>query len=205
MRTFFVLAMPRSGTAWLANFLTWGDAHCFHESSFGCESLGDLEHAFRRTERSVVGSCDTAAIMFYRPLQTRFPESKFLFIVRDKEEVRASLNKAGFETTGVDMMGDMLSEAIRDTNLHSAAVPFHSLFSQCGMREIWDWLEIPGAFPWQRFEMLREMNVQDHARRDPHTPRADLKIQDNMARFSRLMASVYPPKPAGYGPLVSQV
>lgn len=197
MRTFFILSLPRSGTAWLSNFLTWGETFCFHEVSFGCESLDDIETAFRRPECPVVGSADTAAILFYRALNQRFPGSKFLFVVRDREAVRKSLDASGFDSSGLEIMGRALSNAIRDTDLNGATIPFEGLFNQHGMRQVWEFLELPGPFPWRRFELLREMNVQDTARFRSDTPEAQQKIAMNMHRFSKLMASINPPATAG--------
>ena len=84
MKPFFILSLPRSGTAWLSNFLTWGDCFCYHELSYGCEALDDIEQAFRKTDAPIVGTADTAAVLFHDKLAERFPEAKFLFVIRDK-------------------------------------------------------------------------------------------------------------------------
>ena len=42
-RNFFVLGLPRSRTAWLANFLTYDGYFCFHEGIDGCRSIDDYK------------------------------------------------------------------------------------------------------------------------------------------------------------------
>lgn len=192
MKTFFIMGLPRSGTAWLSNFLTWGESFCFHEVTFGCASMDSIRQAFANVQQPIVGTVDTAAILFYKQLHKQFPESKFLFIVRDKAAVKRSLEEQGFDVDGLDLLGDALGHAIRDEEIDGATVPFESLFNQMGMRQVWDFLEMPGPFPWQRFELLREMNVQDTARFRPDTQEAEDKITMNMEMFGRLMTSLAP-------------
>ena len=192
MRTFFVLSLPRSGTAWLSNFLTWGNAHCFHEVSYGCESLDDIKKAFSNANMPVVGSADTATCMFADKLHEAFPGSKFLIVIRDKEAVRQSLQHNGFDDSGLDMLGRALSDAARNEELDGATIPFEALFTQTGMRQVWEFLEMQGPFPWQRLEMLRDMNIQDVARFQCTTPYAQQKISMNIHRFGQLIQSMYP-------------
>ena len=192
MKKFFVLSLPRSGTAWLANFLTWGDSFCYHEISQGCESLDDIESAFKKTDSPIVGSADTAAVVFFDKLVEKFPSAKFLFVVRSKADVAQAMQFNGFDPSGLDMIGNALADAIRREGIDSATIPFNSLFSQHGMREVWGYLGIPNPFPWRRFELLREMNMQDVTRAHSETPYAHAKISMNMHRFGSLVESMYP-------------
>ena len=42
MPPFVVFALPRSRSAWLARFLTWGDWMCGHDELRHCRSLDDV-------------------------------------------------------------------------------------------------------------------------------------------------------------------
>ena len=44
MSNFFVVGLPRSRTAWLANFLTYEDKFCFHEGINGCSTLKEYKN-----------------------------------------------------------------------------------------------------------------------------------------------------------------
>jgi len=81
---FFIYSTPRSGSAWLANFLTYGGSFCQHEP------LANGQMVF--TDHPVSGAVDTgASFIGYLP-----PEGVNVFhLYRDPGEVRRSLRSAG--------------------------------------------------------------------------------------------------------------
>lgn len=195
MRTYFVLGLPRSGLTWLSNFLTWGDSFCYHQLSYGCESLDHFEKAFKRAEVPVVGNAESACSLFYTQMAERFPDSKFLFIVRDYAAVEEALKAHGYDVTGLPDLGKAFSEACRDEKLDSFSTAYDSLFRSTGMREIWDFLELPQPFPWQRFELLREMHIQDVSQYWPNTVDTRTKAGEQWLRFGKLVHSIQPQEP----------
>ena len=192
MKNFFIFGLPSSGLAWLANFLTWEDSFCFHEATQGVESVEELKHVFTKTEAGMVGTADTTGLLVLSKLRTVFPDAKYLFIVRDPAEVKISLATVGFDESGVDQLGGYLSSAIGDLTLPSAAMRYEDIFSSSMMRQIWDFLEMPGDFPWRRFELLRSMDIEHEVRNNPTTPQATLLLHDSMAKFDRLLVNTFP-------------
>lgn len=190
MKTFFVMGLPRSGTAWLSNFLTWGDSFCLHEATCGCESLQDLEDAFIRTGCSNVGNADTASVILADALDERFPDSRFLFVVRNIDKVKYSLRTKGFDNSFVDSAAVVLSTAIREESLNSMAVSFESLFEQNTARAIWDFLRMPGDFPFRRFELLRGARIDSMNKFNPQTPLAREALRLQVKTFENLVKSV---------------
>jgi len=63
--SFLVLGLPRSRTAWLAKFLTYGDWYCGHEELRHMRSLDDVKAWFTQPN---TGSAETAAAPFWRLL-----------------------------------------------------------------------------------------------------------------------------------------
>ena len=157
---YFICALPRSGTAWLANFLTWQDSFCFHESLYGVESLDRLAEIFDATGARFTGGSDTALSPLIAAVYERFPHAKYVFVQRDVGEVTRSLSNIGISTTGVLEMAQMFWWGM--TNIPNAlVVNFDSLFLSTTMLEIWNHIGIDTPFPFKRFELLRNMHVED--------------------------------------------
>lgn len=94
-RNFFVLGLPRSRTAWLANCLTFGESFCFHDGLAGCMSVGEYKEKLQKPGYSLVGDSDSG--LLFLDLNYLFPDSPKLIIHRDLGECQASMQKAGFQ------------------------------------------------------------------------------------------------------------
>lgn len=82
---FLVLALPRSRTAWLARFLTYGNFICGHEELRHARSLQDVEAWFRQPD---IGSAETSAMQHWRLIP---PEVKLVIIRRPVLDVVTSV------------------------------------------------------------------------------------------------------------------
>ena len=134
MRRFFIYSTPRSGSAWLANFLTYGDSFCKHEP------LVDGRMVF--ADRPVSGAIDTgAAFIGYRP-----PEGTEIFhLSRDKVAVLSSLAR--------------LKTYKWDLSKYKTGFEYERLFDIGYLEDLWN--KVTGLqFDKERAEMLIEMNVQ---------------------------------------------
>ena len=87
MIDFIVVALPRSGTAWLANLLTTETTVCLHES-FLHFSLQELENMPEH-----IGIAETSAAFF--PKDVNNHPAKKLVVTRPIAEVNASAEKLG--------------------------------------------------------------------------------------------------------------
>ena len=99
---FFTVSLPRSGTAWLANYFTYGPSYCYHEPLADCSSLEDLYRKIDNTPRRVVGVADTLVPLFIPKIAKRYPNAKYIIIDRPEEDVKLSLYKAGYNTSGFE-------------------------------------------------------------------------------------------------------
>lgn len=134
MRKFFIYSTPRSGSAWLANFLTYGGSFCQHEPL----ADGVLEWPFY----PVCGAVDTgAAYVGFEP-----PEDVEIFwLYRDPSEVRYSLRRAGLSAY--------------DMSEYKRGFEYKYLFELNYLEEVWDQVtRLP--FDRLRAEILIEMNIQ---------------------------------------------
>lgn len=103
MTPFLVLGLPRSRTAWLARFLSYGDWICGHEELRHMRSMGDVKTWLFQP---CIGSCETAAAPFWRLI----PEgTRVVTVRRAPAEVVASL----MAIPGLDFNEAMLARVVR--------------------------------------------------------------------------------------------
>jgi hypothetical protein len=85
---FIVLGLPRSRTAWLSRFLTYGDHVCGHEELRHCRSLGDVEQWF---SQSCIGTSETSAAPFWRLFERFAPDARIVIVRRPVADVVESV------------------------------------------------------------------------------------------------------------------
>jgi hypothetical protein len=85
MKTFFVTGLPRSRTAWMATYLTWGKTFCFHDGFTGLDHPAKIHEKFdsmREKGFENVGNSDPANLYFIDTLIEQFPDAKWFLIER---------------------------------------------------------------------------------------------------------------------------
>jgi hypothetical protein len=155
------IAPPRSGTAWLSNFLTWGSSFFLHEAMFGVSDLTELEEKLNSLNKPIVGSVDTAAAFVAPALYKRFPDAKYILVVRQKNQVIQSQKTLGLnpDVTSIYRGLSWVYGNISPHQLH--VLDYRTMFSQIEMQKLWEFIEHPDEFPFQRMEMLRGLYVED--------------------------------------------
>ena len=88
MPPFIVFALPRSRTAWLSRFLTYGDWTCGHDETRHFRSTGDAQTWLTQF---CIGSAETAAAPFWRLIQRWQPDIRVVVVRRPAAEVVDSL------------------------------------------------------------------------------------------------------------------
>lgn len=85
---FVVFALPRSRTAWLARFLTYGPWQCGHDEVRHLRSLDDVTSWLAQPYS---GTVETAAAPFWRLLTALRPDARVVVVRRPVADVVASL------------------------------------------------------------------------------------------------------------------
>lgn len=99
MKTFFILGLPRSRTAWLTNLFTTENVHCFHDV-IGLLTFPELQALFKQPNKEHVGATGTLPFDF-EGLKKQFPNAPIVIIERPLNECYASILKAwGFLSAG---------------------------------------------------------------------------------------------------------
>lgn len=154
-RKFFILALPRSRTAWLANFLTYGPSFCFHEGLVGCQSISDLRRKMASIDSEVVGNSDCGNILLIDHIVKEFPNAKFVVIHRDLQDVEKSLFDIGLDCN--QYIHDAFS-AIKRLKIEA----MHVNYDDIGLREcraIWQWC-VGTEMNDDRYYLLNKLDIQ---------------------------------------------
>lgn len=85
---FLVLALPRSRTAWLARFLTYGDFHCAHEQARHVRTLEDVASWL---SQDWTGAAETSVARWWRLARRIRPDLRIVTVRRPVEQVVESL------------------------------------------------------------------------------------------------------------------
>lgn len=101
---FFILALPRSRTKWLSEFLTCRSVRCHHERIAQCQSIDELDTLGHD------GTADTVGLPLWRQLYARYPFARYVLVRRDPDAVDASLRRHGLYVD-VPALGRIMDDA----------------------------------------------------------------------------------------------
>ena len=145
-------------SAFLANYLTFGDCHCWHDGFDGCDSFEDFKIRMGQGNYRIIGNSDPACLFFWPKLRETYPDAKWVVIRRPLEDVMISASKAlAMRPSAVIDMNHRLERLI--SAIHpECVVDFDDLIPERVM-EIARYLGVD-AGPLKRAEQLCRMNVQ---------------------------------------------
>lgn len=110
---FFIHALPRSRTTWLARALTDGPAVCLHDALSLCWHVADLATL---ANAAILGNADTGSALWIDALMRAFPDARHVVIRRDPDEVCHALAQLGLDPSPVAAIDRALDrvEAVAD-------------------------------------------------------------------------------------------
>ena len=158
MTPFFIAGLPRSRTAWLANFLTTDESFCYHELTADCCDLAEMPDAFRRTGRRIVGDADTSLALLHEPIKKLFPGARWVVVERPAEAVAKSLR----DDLGIVIDPGLLNQLQENLEVikRDALVVSFDGFSVNTARFVWAYC-LPGIdFDEARWKLLDPLIVQ---------------------------------------------
>lgn len=144
---FFILGLPRSRTAWLANFMTYGDTFCYHEGINGCHTVEDYKAKLSYNK----GDSSTGAVLI--DLDKHFPDAKKVIIDSD-------INRAieySEELTGNPNEDWMTHIQSRLYQLDGLKVDYDDIDDN--LQAIWEYLT-DTEYNEDRANMLLKLNIQ---------------------------------------------
>lgn len=143
---FFIIGLPRSRTAWLANFLTYGQL-CYHEGLNGCNSLKEYR------EKLGENNGDSSTGLMLLDMNKEFPDSPKVIIESDPQRaVEWAQHSFGYSDPSHVLL---LQE--RMDYIEGLRVKYEDIDDR--LEEIWGHL-IGTSFDPERAEMLKQLNIQ---------------------------------------------
>ena len=177
---FFITGLPRSRTAWLANYLTHGDTFCLHDGLRGCDSFRDFEHRLASLPARNAGSADPALLMLIDKVAPRFSTARWVFIRRDPDECAREFSPLVPDLRVVTGLAARMEEWAG--RLGALEIPFAQIDER--LPEIAAFCAPGFASPPERDAMLRTWDVQIPLARLAQAPEHD------RAGFEKLLASL---------------
>lgn len=155
MNFYFITGLPRSKTAWLANFLSYDNSLCFHDALAICDSIDQLALRLRNSSCFNVGHSDPANLLFEDRLRELFPAARWVVVDRPAQESIDSYAA----TFSVDLSERVRSlTVVKDRIKNALHVPFEAVESRA--MEIAEFVAPGFRCPRARWDMLANFNVQ---------------------------------------------
>jgi len=149
MIDFAVFGLPRSGTAWLANWLTTDKSLCLHDP-FAASMPEHWEAGGKRLGISCTGS-------YLFPRWVGALDCPVAVIERDPDECAASLRAIGLPDDVAPL--ERALRAVQGRRWH-----FADLWDEDKARELWGFLLPHVPFDAQRHRLLLDMRVETKSR-----------------------------------------
>lgn len=164
---FFITGLPRSMTAWCANFFSTGDVFCYHDGLANCASLDEFGKKLEAFE--VCGDADSGLAWFYDDLRGLYPDAQWAVIRRNDCEVIESLMAMPAYHGIPKMTRSQCEEVVSDLTARLAKISadprvltMHTtdLLKREGARALW-WHCLRDCSAWnnQRWAQLRDLRV----------------------------------------------
>lgn len=164
MSPFIIYALPRSRTAWLAEFLTYGPWTCFHERAVTMRSLKDVRAFFSQPH---MGTVETGVSPGWPLINALVPNIRTVAIHRPVDDVVKSIKEidvSSFATYDYEKLRRNLTHMSRCLKRISdlpgvLSVEFSGLESEATCKAIFTHC-LPYHFdrPW--WDFMKDQNVQ---------------------------------------------
>lgn len=144
--SFFILGLPRSRTAWLANFMTYNGFYCHHEGLNGCSSMLEYKHKIYTD-----GDSSTGLAMF--PFRAMFPTARTV-IIDNSITAAVAYGKEHYNFDSTEQMLDLTEKLDAIDGLH---IPYNDINNR--LADIWSHLTKDAPFDSRRAAQLIGMNI----------------------------------------------
>lgn len=162
MNHFFIFGLPRSMTAWMANFLTSDQSFCFHELWADVETKEEFFATLETMTLPFTGNSDPSNIVMFEEIHARYPQANMVYLERDTEFVNRSIAALGMGLQGdlpteVIALASQVRDFVRSTGGLVIDVNDWSIEKA---RAVWNHCLPKTPFNLQRTRQLLNLNVQ---------------------------------------------
>jgi hypothetical protein len=185
---FFIAGLPRSRTAWLANWFTSDSSICLHDAWRYVKNAKELRNLLERIAKvnphcKYIGTSDSCNGWFIHELREEFQEARFGRVNRDVNDARNAtkywLNKVGLAQpleglfTRLNLLDGMHQEHLPSHNLGECGIEadpgcdhdvigYHLLDFAPALRRFQKHLMPESIFSLARFTLLDGLQIEVH-------------------------------------------
>jgi len=146
--SFLILGLPRSRTAWLANFMSYDGYCCHHEGSNNCYTLEE----YKAKLGPCTGDANTGLILI--DIKKHFPTSKIVIIDSTIDEAVGY----GQKTYKANFTKGLYEMKLKLDTLEGLHIPLIELDDY--LEVIWDYITSGVPFNPQRTELLKRLDIK---------------------------------------------
>lgn len=158
-RNYVITGLPRSMTAWFANFFSYGQSHCWHEALKYCAHIDEIPYVMDSNEFEYVGNSDSGWPLFHGKVALTDP--RYVIIWRNVVDSKRSVAKV-FGAAAADHV-DLLHHQLKKlaTSVPCFQLTFEEAQTERGAISMWNYI-FGGAlpFPMARYVMLSSMKIE---------------------------------------------
>jgi len=171
---YFITGLPRSRTAWLANFLTYDGSFCFHELCRKTTNVHEMKLLLSYPKYKHVGTSDCALSYYFDKLIEMLDEWKLIVIDRNLDDAINSLDKIGLKTK--ESIEKVLEAHNRNKYMmkkhEHLLIPFEALNKQIACEKIWEYCT-GTKMDKVRFDELNILDIEVNMKKYMQTIRAE--------------------------------
>jgi hypothetical protein len=163
MSFYIITGLPRSRTAWLATYFTYGESFCFHDELLDGPHVLNSKMRLASKRFAHVGHADPVNILYWQQIDEMLEHPKWVIVWRNPDEVITSCQRfmPNSEQVIHGMIG-LISKLIQ-SGAQTLSVDFRNI--DATLPEIEKYLGLTDFCPPARKEMLCRFNVQIEADR----------------------------------------
>lgn len=177
---FVIFALPRSRTAWMGHFLSYGETRVGHDIGVECRQMTDFLVPF---ENGMRGTVETGSMIAWERIRELMPNVKLAVVKRPIWQVLHSLFRFGLAPQVEDLIRrDELLDEISEQE-GTLTLQYDDLEEEASCRKLFEFcLERPFDPEW--WNLIRSINIQ------VNMPAKISQLQQNASHLVKLKADI---------------
>ena len=161
---FFILSTARCRSTWFGNFFTYKDSFCWNEESRYYTNWDEMVDLIEKRSEKNIGFEDPELLHYVTTLYELFPNAKYVFLERDRQECEISLSKWVHPNT-FNLIKTKFDRWYEDIDKMYRLIPdikkinFYDMNEIDQIKGIWDYILPDVNFDIDRFNTLSGMVI----------------------------------------------
>lgn len=164
-RSFLILGLPRTRTAWLSCLLSHGEVYCHHDLTSRCKTAMEVVRSVMFGPGRVCGNSDSGNLFVLERFLEVLPETRLIWLHREPEQVIESMARVTGEKYA-KLRGPIERLHARNQQFRArfggAVFGWDELDNEEAVRGIWRLITGGMEFPFEHWRKMTTMRVTIH-------------------------------------------